>query len=531
MAVDEQFRAVISVDDRTSGPINRIQQNLSRLGNNTGLIQLGRLTGRVSASTAGLVRNTAAIAAPLAVVGALGAGAGLVTLARVTVDAAGDLADLSDRLGLAVQDLQAFQYAAMRSGVPAEALTSSLERLQKGVGEAAAGKNKDLAALFRRMRIPLRAANGQIRTSAELLPQLAEAFKNTTNPVVRTRMAMALFGRAGAPLIVMLKNGQEGLQDLTDRWRQLDGTITQANRGGLEEVGDGLDDVNTAMAGLRNAIVVRLAPALAPLLTRLSDWIAANKDLIATKVEAWFLRVVGAIERFDLEAAITKVDGFLTKVNSTVEAMGGWERVIKLVGLALTASLVAPLVKIGATLAGIFAATPPAWLLALIRFAGAPAAIGGALFGLDRLGEQRDRTGTRQREQGKNFSGRGDLTQGFGPRPEDPGDEPAAAPAPPRVPRPAAPVNPFNPLSDPTTGRPLFRLQSFRPGGLDLDDDMPTRRPSIWDRPSAAPQRGEVEVNVRFENTPPGARVEAETRGTAVRSPTLNVGYARMGVV
>jgi hypothetical protein len=530
LAVDEQFRAVISVDDRTAAPIRRIQQNLSRIGENTGLIGLGRVATRLSMSMGGLARATASVAAPLAVVGALGAGAGLVALVRATVDSAGALTDLSAQLGSSVESLQSLQFAAGQAGVGPEQLTGSLERLQRGMRDASVGGNKNLLALFRRMRIPLRDARGQLRGAAEVMPQLADAFAKTSNPAVRTAMAFALFGRAGGPLIAMLSQGGDALKEQQERWRELDGSITEANKGALDEVGDRLGEVGTALVGVRNAIVVRLAPALGPLLERMATWIAANKELIATKVEAWFLRVVGAIERFDLEAAITKVDGFLTKVNTTVEAMGGWERVIKLVGLALTASLVAPLVKIGATLAGIFAATPPAWLLALIRFAGAPAAIGGALFGLDRLGEQRDRTGTRQREQGKNFSGRGDLTQGFGPRPEDPGDEPAAAPAPPRVPRPALPGTPFNPLADPTTGRPLFRLQSFRPGGSDMGDDMPTRRPSIWDRPSATPQRGEVEVNVRFENTPPGARVEAETRGAAVRAPTLNVGYARMGV-
>jgi hypothetical protein len=53
MAVDEQIRAVVTIDDRTSGPIRRIQQNLGALGGNCGLIRLGRITDRLSVSMGG----------------------------------------------------------------------------------------------------------------------------------------------------------------------------------------------------------------------------------------------------------------------------------------------------------------------------------------------------------------------------------------------------------------------------------------------------------------------------------------------
>jgi hypothetical protein len=63
---------------------------------------------------------------------------------------------------------------------------------------AATGGNAELAAAFRRMGIALRDANGKIRTSASVLPELADAFAANENPALRARMATLLFGRGGA---------------------------------------------------------------------------------------------------------------------------------------------------------------------------------------------------------------------------------------------------------------------------------------------------------------------------------------------
>jgi hypothetical protein len=537
MAVDETFRAVISVDDRTSAPIRRIQQNLARIGENSGLVRLGRIAGRLTTSMGGLARATASVAAPLAAAGALGAGIGLTAMLRTTVDAAGALNDLSTQLGISVEDLQALQFAAGQAGVAPEALTGSLEKLQRGMREASTGGNKSLLALFRRLRIPLRDAKGQLRGAADVMPELAEAFRKNENPALRTAMAFALFGRSGGPMIRMLADGSESLKDMMRRWMELDGSIRTVNKGALDEVGDKMGEVQTALAGVRNAIVVRLAPALAPMLKQLADWIAANKELVATTVEGWVLKIAEALKGFDLKKTIEGVEGFFGKVKATVEAMGGWENSIKLVGGALALSIVAPLATIATSLTKIFAMTVPAWLLALMRFGGGIPAGVAAGIGANSMIDRSPQHRAQQRQdllgwkngQPPGLSGRERLTDAFqGLR--DWANRNFSASGPDGAARPAAPVNPLNPLSDPATGRPLFRLQSFRPGDEAGSGQM-GRRPSIWDRPSAAPQRdGTHRLEVEFMNTPPGTRVRTESSGNADRFPVLSVGYARMGI-
>lgn len=528
MAVSRTFQAIITVLDRTAGPLRVIQARLRGLapatltvGQNLALVRdrlvaLGQNPAlqRVGAAMAGVGRRAMGLVGAMGRVGlglaglAAGAGVtagGLVAMARATVDSAGQLVDLSNRLGTSVEDLQALRHAFSQGGVEAETLTSALERLQKGVAEAAAGQNKDLAELFQRMGIALRDSNGQIRSAAEIMPQLAQAFEQNGNAAVRTRMAMALFGRSGAPLIAVLQGGSAALREQMDRWRELDGQITNDVAPSLDEVGDRMAEVQVALTGVRNAIVVRLAPALAPLLERLATWIAANRDIIATNVAEWVTRVATAVSEWDIAGFIARMERFATAVGDVVDRLGGFENVLMILGGLALAPLVASLVSLGTALVGLAAA------------AGAFTPVGAVVVGLTALAA----AGTALYNGWKPFR---DIVDGLVD-----GLRALASSALPRGEAPGAPQQNFQdrarlggfygePMRDPDTGELAFPNAVPRTGPL-------LRRQSA---PGGAAPAGRVDVNVSFDDLPRGARVEATTTG-AVAPPRLDVGYARMG--
>jgi hypothetical protein len=535
MAIDEQFRAVISVDDRTAAPIRRIQQSLAGIAQTSGLARLGQVTGRLSASMGGLARATASIAAPLAVVGALGAGAGLVALMRVTVDAAGALTDLSARTGITVENLQALQFAAGQAGIGPEQLTGSLERLSRGMADASRGKNKDLAALFSRMRIPLRDGNRRLRGVADVLPQIADALKNTRDPAVRTAAAFALFGRAGGPMLAMMADGSDGLKEMMQRWVELDGSINSANKGSLDEVGDAWNEVTTAMAGVRNAIVVRLAPALAPLFKQLATWISLQKEWLANGIRDGVLGLAEAIREIDFKQAIIDAGQFLKSVNEGVKATIGWKNAFIGLGALLAApfaaaalSAIVSLGKIIAFLGGpvtvAIAGIGTAIVLAWKYWDQIKGFVEGVNTAMKRLQDDaiaavlagfREILGVVERimaawDRGQAFQSPAAPEPGQGQR---------------RMGGRAGGLYPGG-MRDPDTGEPVF------PQRQSLTDPAATPdRRSLWRTPAPAlPQRVETDVNVRFENSPPGMRADAEVRGAGARAPNLNVGYARMGV-
>lgn len=348
--VSRNFQAVVTVKDQTGGPLAAIQARLAAIAGVQGMDGLRNAAQGVQRAMSGLASTMRSIALPGALVGAA-ALTGLIAMTTATVEAGGRLQDLSDRLGMSVENIQAFEFAARQSGVSAEIFTASIEKLQKGIAEAAGGQNANLLQLFTRLRIPLRDAQRQIRSTADVLPQLAQAFERNTNPAVRTRMAMALFGEAGARLIPMLASGRVGLAQLMARFRELNPVLTTQAVAALDDVGDSFAEVRVAVEGVRDSIVVSLAPILGPLLRNLATWIAANRELIAARVSGWLNDIVEALKAVDWAAFVQGVIDAVKGIGDFVKAIGGLQTVLIAFAVVALAPVAASLVALGGALA------------------------------------------------------------------------------------------------------------------------------------------------------------------------------------
>jgi hypothetical protein len=504
-----QFQAVVTVSDRTAGPLAAISARLRAIAGMNGLQRIQAATVAVRQSFTQLAGSLTRLAVPLAVLGGAGA-AGLYSMVRATVDAGGALQDMAARLGIAVDQLQALDYAGRQSGVSSETMAASLERLQRGIAEAAAGRNQNLVALFRQLRIPLRDANGQIRSAADLMPELARAFEVNTNAAMRTRMAMALFGRAGGPLIAMLSEGQEALAGNVEEWRRLDGVIGVEHGAMLKRVGDAITRVQQALTGLRNAIVVQLAPALEPMLNRLAEWIASNKEIISTTLARWVQQLGEALSQIDWAKVVEDVRAFVNTARELFEKIGGWHTVLIAVGaymagpliasitalaLAITTTLIPPLIRATGLMAAMGAARIPAIAgagAAGQAAAGAAGAAAGRMGGLAGLGAA-----------GAIAGGAALLYQN---------------------------INPVTPDQARRLGLPnLMQPQD----GYDVTGrPIPADRSSLY-RPQSAPApaapQGQVDVRVRLEGLPRGSQVDARATGQGLRDPQIDVGFATLG--
>jgi hypothetical protein len=540
MAVDEQFRAVISVDDRTARPIRQIQQNLRALSENTGLGRFAQVAGRIGASMAGLARTTASIAAPLAAVGALGAGAGLVQMARSASESVGELQRLSTITGLAVSDLQELgSVARSTSGVELDNFADSMQELQNAMREAASGDNKDVAALFKKLRIPLtqmRNGRREVRSLAEVLPELAEGFRLNTDPALRVVMASKLMTDEGRRLIPMLAGGARGLAEARAEARQYAATLDGETLQGVQRSRQGMMNFTAAMDGLRLAIGTRMAPALGELGQHFANLIKQNRDAIAERLGSWATEISTSLKGInwtEVAEGFESAGRALRTLNEMVKDTVGWKNAFIGLGALLAApfaagalSAIVSLGKIIAFLGGpvtlAIAGIGTAIVLAWKYWDEIKAFVEGVNTAMKRLQDDaiaavlagfREILAVVERimdawNRGQGFQSPaapapGQGQQRYGGRAGNLYDAPAI---------------------DPETGQPAFRRMSF--------GTEPRERPRIWGPApaAAAPREGALRVEVDFQNTPPGTRINTETTGTASRLPTLNVGYARMGV-
>jgi hypothetical protein len=266
------------------------------------------------------------LALPVGLLGGFAAGfsvAGVVQAAKNFAILGDEVAKGSQKAGLGIGEFQRWSYVAGQSGVDVASLTSTMGRLNKQIAETAAGKNKDLAALFTKAGISVRGANGALRTSADLMPEIADLFARNTNEATRARMGNAIFGKSWQDLAPLLSGGSEGINQLTQRYKELGLEVEEGAIKAGEAFGDQLDDLNLVTKSYANTIASKLLPVLSPMLERTIQWAVANRAVITTRITDFVTNFANAMERVDWNKVIDGVGGFFQGLQSVVEWLGG----------------------------------------------------------------------------------------------------------------------------------------------------------------------------------------------------------------
>lgn len=317
------------------------------------------------------------LALPVGLLGGLAAGfsvAGVVQAAKNFALMGDEVAKGSQKAGLSISEWQRWNYVAGQSGIEAATLNSSMGRLNKQIAEAAAGKNKDLAALFSKARIGMRGANGELRTSAQLLPEIADLFARNGNEATRARMGNAIFGKSWQELAPLLLGGSEGINLLTRRYKELGLEVEEGAIKSGEAFGDQLDDLNLVTKSYANTIASKLLPVLSPMLERTIQWAVANRAVITTKITDFVAGFASAMERVDWNAVVEGVGGFFRGLQSLVDWLGGTRNAfIALVVFMNLNSIMA----FGSLLGSVFKLGGALWTLAFTQVPAAIAGMGG----------------------------------------------------------------------------------------------------------------------------------------------------------
>lgn len=333
---------------------------------------------------------TSKLGIPLGVVTAIGAGFGFTAIKKAIVDFA-DLGEAAQKgalkAGMSTDDWQRYKYVFDQAGVSVDAMEGSLGKLNKNLGNAGSGKNKDLEALLKTLGIPLRGVNGQVRNAAELLPQLADAFVKNRDPVKQAAIGNALFGKSFAEMLPLLNEGSAGINRSLARIKSLKGIISQDDLKGAKEFGDQLKDLNIVTKGFQMTIAKELVPVLSPLIEDFIQWAAVNKKLIATEVKKMVQDLVKALKEINWTKVVQDIRAVFNAIGGLVDSLGGAKNalillavVMNLQTIAAAWGLIASLGRLGLALLGISAQAAGA-SISLGYFAASQASVGAALTG------------------------------------------------------------------------------------------------------------------------------------------------------
>ena len=280
---------------------------------------------------------------PVAAIGTLAGGLGIEKI-REAVFEYGELGEAVEKgafkAGLSVENYQRLTYAAQASGVDMESTAHAMGRLNQTLGMSAAGHNHYALTLFQRLGITLRDTHGQLRSAADILPELADAFKRNENPAVRASMGMQLFGRQWQDMMPLLNQGGGELQAMQDHFDKLRPPLDHEQVEAAVQFNRTLIDLKTVSGGLMQQLGAGLAPAIEQLIHRFTDWTAANQGLINMRLLEFAQSLGQGIKAIDWQGILQGAQSFGRALSTVVGWVGGAKNALIALAVVINAEAI-----------------------------------------------------------------------------------------------------------------------------------------------------------------------------------------------
>ncbi len=215
-------------------------------------------------------------------------GAAVVAINKMTA-ALDETAKAAKRIGVSVRELRGLQFAANLSGLETNILNKSLERMVDAVGEAAKGSGEASAALN---ELGVNAKTLNDLSPEQQFIEISAAVNKLTNNNDKLRIFMDIFGRKGASMLNLAKEGAGAIRQMAEEGKAL-GAVSDASARAAERYQDSITRLTTAFEGLFNATADSGA----------LDW-------VTNKINSWS----SIISRFTSGEAYQKFENFLWRM-------------------------------------------------------------------------------------------------------------------------------------------------------------------------------------------------------------------------
>ena len=201
------------------------------------------------------IQKSASMAATA--LGAIGVGLSVAAFTgwiRSAIDAADETNKMAQKIGVAVKDVAGLQLAFRQAGIEGGALQTSMSKLSVAI----ANGNDALVA----MNINTRNTDGTLKSTRQVLGEVADKFASYEDGASKTALAVQLFGKAGAELIPLLNAGADSLDQFDEMARKLGLTLTAETAARAEKFNDTLDLMGQGFKGIAMQVAADLLPTL-----------------------------------------------------------------------------------------------------------------------------------------------------------------------------------------------------------------------------------------------------------------------------
>ena len=250
--------------------------------------QLGALTSRFerlkrasawSAKAHGMIRLPSMGQIKGAAMGIAGLGATMAGYFRIISGQAGTMDALqkqADTLKMPIQELQALHSQAEHAGLSSDQMTGSLQNLTKTLGNLQTHGGGKLAQFLKKTRNPLFKELKDAESTEEAYEKVVDAFGKLKSEQEQMAFADAAFGGNSKEMLLMLREGTEGLTGAREEFMALGGGIKEKDARSAEAFNDSWQKIQEILTSIKAAA---LAPVMKELTKIFDQFTEKFKDL------------------------------------------------------------------------------------------------------------------------------------------------------------------------------------------------------------------------------------------------------------
>jgi ABC-type transporter Mla subunit MlaD len=286
--VDNATKQIDAINRRVAAmraPMERLSKQVSRFMDVSGLNTIAKGFASIGRAAVSVVRTLAEMIPLLGTITGAATIAGMAKLVGSYADWSQQLTATADNLGMTTQQLQQFEDATRLAGGKSSDMDAALKALYKTQTDFVRGQaSADQIGWLNRLGISVKDANGNLRTMADLMPEVVRKIGEIKNPADRAAASAALLGDANDTLVETFRRSHQSFgQWMTDASKYTE--LSDKQKDQLQAFSEAQGHIATAFDHLGQQISATLATNFTPLLNTLADFVEKNQPAIIAAVD------------------------------------------------------------------------------------------------------------------------------------------------------------------------------------------------------------------------------------------------------
>lgn len=231
-------------------------------------------SAHMNKAIAGVERGIRMMAGALSVVAVAG-------FAKSLINEADALGEMSQKLGVSVENLSAYSYGAKQAGSSTEEMNTSLTRLSKNIQEAIVDKTSEAARTFASLGISVKDTSGKLKSTDAVFEELASRFSQSADGPEKVAVAMKLLGKSGADLIPLMNDLAGFKEEATKAGAVISTDFAKAS----DNFNDGMAKMWESTKRLSRSVMGEFLPGINMMIDRLNVATGAQENLSLETLE------------------------------------------------------------------------------------------------------------------------------------------------------------------------------------------------------------------------------------------------------